>query len=389
MPRGSTKTRAGRAGTLELQPGGYRAFIPRKLPPHPRLSFGASLQSALTGAERELGRLDGAILSLPAPDYFVLMYVRKEAVLSSQIEGTQSSLDDLLAAEAEIHDPKRPKDVLEVINYVAAMRLGLAKLEKIPISVRLLRAIHARLLEGARGRNRAPGELRTIQNWIGPEGATIHSAVFVPPPPQRVPEALSDLERFIHGRDRLPQLVRIGLAHAQLETIHPFLDGNGRLGRLLITFMLCEQRILHEPVLYLSYYLRRHRRDYYDRLQAVREQGDWEGWLEFFLEGVRDVAREAATTSREIVRLRERHRALIGVKFGRTVGNGLKVLERLYSLPVTGAREIERLTGVTFPAANDLLKRFVEHGILKEFTGRARNRRYRYGEYIDLFAHRQ
>jgi Fic family protein len=252
--------------------------------------------------------------------------------------------------------------------------------------VRLLREIHGRLMEGVRGKNRAPGELRRVQNWIGPQGATIHQATFVPPPPQSVPDALADLEKFIHAQDDLPALVKIGLAHAQVETIHPFLDGNGRLGRLLITFLLCEQKILHEPVLYLSHHFRHHRQEYYDRLQAIRDQGDWEGWIGFFLKGVHEVAIEAAATSRAIVSLREKHRSLIVDGFGQTVRNGLKVLERLYSLPVITVKQVQQLTGVSFQSANDLVGRFVKHGILAEFTGGSRNRRFRYGAYIDLFA---
>lgn len=317
------------------------------------------------------------------------MYMRKEAVLSSQIEGTQSSLEDLLAAEAQVLDPHRPRDVEEVLNYVAAIRLGLKLLPELPVSVRLLREIHARLMEGVRGGNRASGELRRVQNWIGPEGATLAEATFVPPPPQIVPEAMGDLERFLHADDRLPPLVRIGLAHAQFETIHPFLDGNGRLGRLLITFLLCERKILQEPVLYLSHHFKQHRQEYYDRLQAVRDAGDWEGWIEFFLEGVERVATQAAATSRGIVDLRERDRAVVVERFGRSAANGLRILEALYSLPVITVKRARELTGVSFQAANQLVARFVDSGILSEFTGHSRNRRFRYGAYIDLFSDRR
>jgi Fic family protein len=374
-----------RGGNFEPQPGGYSAFRPRALPPVPPLEMIGSLHRALREAERELGRLDGAIQSLPDPDFFVLMYVRKEAVLSSQIEGTQSSLDDVLAAEAQVLDPDRPKDVAEVLNYVSAMRLGLQRLKDLPVSVRLLREIHARLLEGVRGRNRAPGELRRTQNWIGPRDATIADATFVPPPPQLVPDLLADLERFLHSEDDLPELVKIGLAHAQLETIHPFLDGNGRLGRLLITFLLCEKKMLREPVLYLSHHFKQHREEYYARLQAIRSSGDWESWITFFLNGVREVAIEAAATTRRIVSLREQHRTLVVATFGQVVGNGLRVLEQLYSLPVITAKQVQEITGVSYQASNELVARFVKHGILSEFTGRSRNRRFRYGAYIELF----
>ena len=242
---------AGRAGRYITQLTGYRAFIPATLPPDPALRLEGGLQSALAEASLALGRLDGSVLTLPNPDLFVFMYVRKEAVLSSQIEGTQSSLQDVLAAEARIFSPDRPSDVREVLNYIDAMNHGLERLTELPVSVRLIREIHERLLRGVRGSGLTPGELRRSQNWIGPGGCTLNEATFVPPPPDAVPQALSDLERFIHGDDHLPLLVKIGLAHAQFETIHPFLDGNGRVGRLLIAFLLVERGALHKPVLYL------------------------------------------------------------------------------------------------------------------------------------------
>lgn len=359
------------------------------LPPEPPLAIEGRCQEALFRAERALGRLDGAIQNLPDPDFFVLMYVRKEAVLSSRIEGTRSTLDDLLAAEAHVPDHDRPSDVLEVQNYVAAIRLGLDRLKELPVSVRLLREIHARLMDGVRGRDRAPGEFRRVQNWIGPPGSTPAEATYVPPPPQDVPDLLANLERFLHSEGGLPDLAKIGIAHAQFEAIHPFLDGNGRLGRLLITFLLCEREILREPVLYISDYLERQRPEYYARLQAVHDNGDWMGWLVFFLEGVERVANDAAATSRAVVELRETHRALIVDRFGRTAGNGLRILEQLYSLPLINVKRVKELTGVSFEAANQLVARFVEHGVLSEITGRSRNRRFRYHAYVDLFAARR
>src|SRR5579884_4567488 len=221
-----------RAGRYVRQPGGYRAFIPAPLPPDPPVALDEPLRTLLSQADYALGRLDGAVLTLPNPDLFVFMYVRKEAVLSSQIEGTQSSLQDLLAAEAAILDPHRPRDVDEVLNYVRAMNHGLKRLQSLPVSVRLVREIHEVLMHGVRGGRLTPGELRRSQNWIGPGGATLNEASFVPPPPHVVPEALSQLERFLHAEDSLPLLIKVGLAHAQFETIHPFLDGNGRIGRL-------------------------------------------------------------------------------------------------------------------------------------------------------------
>ncbi len=312
------------------------------------------------------------------------MYVRKEAVLSSQIEGTQSSLNDVLEAEADILNPERPHDVEEVLNYVRAMNHGLERLATLPLSIRLIREIHDVLLSGVRGGTRNPGELRQIQNWIGPEGCTVKTASFVPPPPQQVQDVLGELERFLHD-DSLPVLIQIGLAHAQFETIHPFLDGNGRVGRLLIAFLLYEREILQTPVLYISHYFKRHRQEYYDRLQAIREQGDWESWLKFFLAGISEVAVEATETARSIVDLREAHRQLIAERFGRVAGNGLMVLERLYQRPIIRVQDIADLTGVTFQAANNLMNKFVDHGLLAEMTGQARNRQFRYGAYIDLF----
>lgn len=373
-----------RTGSYQTQPGGHQSFIPKPLPHDPPVQMTAELQALLSRADRALGRLDGSIRTLPNPDLFVFMYVRKEAVLSSQIEGTQSSLNDLLEAEAAIFDQDRPRDVEEVLNYVRAMNHGLERLDQLPLSLRLIREIHEVLLSGVRGGERHPGALRKIQNWIGPPGSTLFEASFVPPPPQTLANHLSDLERFLHS-DALPALIQIGQAHVQFETIHPFLDGNGRVGRLLIAFLLYQKEILQTPVLYLSHYFKAHRQEYYERLQAVRDRGDWEGWLTFFLTGIHQVASEATDTARAIVDLRESHRQLITDDFGRVAGNGLKVLERLYEKPIIKVQDIIDLTGVTFQAANNLMNKFLKHGLLVEITGNARNRQFRYGGYIDLF----
>ena len=374
-----------RAGRLIRQGNGYSAFIPAPLPPQPLISLTGTLQALLSKADRELGRLDGSIQTLPNPDLFVLMYVRKEAVLSSQIEGTQSSLQDLLAAEAKVLAKENPRDVAEVVNYVKAMNHGLGRLEKLPVSVRLFREIHEKLLIGVRGSTLTPGELRRSQNWIGPAGCNLAEAAFVPPPPEEVPQALGDLEKFLHQDDDMPLLIKIGLAHVQFETIHPFLDGNGRIGRLLITFLLCERGGLQKPVLYLSYYFKRHRQAYYDHLQAVRDAGDWEGWLAFFLRGIAEVSAQAAETARRILELRERHRTLITEHLGRAAGNGHRVLEHLYKHPIISVKEVKSVTGTSNPAANQLVQKLVERGIINEITGQKRNRRFRYEAYIRLF----
>lgn len=374
-----------RAGQYVSQPSGYRAFVPAPLPPVPPLALTGELQRLLSAADRALGRLDGSVLTLPNPDLFVFMYVRKEAVLSSQIEGTQSSLQDLLAAEARLFDQNLPRDVDEVINYVRAMNYGLLRLSELPVSVRLIREIHAELMHGVRGGRLQPGELRASQNWIGPAGCTLNTAIFVPPPHQMVPEALGELEKFLHGEDDLPPLVKIALSHVQFETIHPFLDGNGRVGRLLITFLLTERGVLHKPVLYLSHYFKRYRQVYYDHLQAVRDRGAWEEWLTFFLRGVIEVAGEAAATAGRILELREQHRRAITDKLGRAAGNGHKVLESLFDRPIVSVQDVQGLTGTTYAAANSLVSRLVKLGVLSEMTGYARNRRFRYASYIGLF----
>jgi Fic family protein len=385
LKAGDSKDRAGRAGRYEAQSTGYRAFLPAPLPPQPPVQISGEMQALLSEADLALGRLDGSIQILPNPDLFVFMYVRKEAVLSSQIEGTQSSLQDLLAAEASILSLDRPQDVAEVVNYVAAMNLGMARLEELPVSVRLIREIHERLMRRVRSSNLTPGELRTTQNWIGPRGCTISDAIFVPPPPHAVLDTLGQLEGFLHSDDPLPLLVRIGLAHAQFETIHPFLDGNGRVGRLLITFLLCEKKVLQKPVLYLSYYFKIHRQEYYERLQATRDKGDWEGWIAFFLKGVTEVSNQAAETTRRILALREQHRTAIADHLGRAAGNGHRVLEHLYRKPVVSVNEVRELIGTTYPAANQLVDRMAQLGILREITGQSRNRQFQYAPYISLF----
>jgi Fic family protein len=377
----------GRSGRYIKQIEGYKAFIPEPLPPQgPELEINDELQTCLSRADRSLGRLDGSIQTLPDPDLFVFMYVRKEAVLSSQIEGTQSSLSHLLKREAEVLDPDTPHDVNEVINYVRAMNHGLELLNELPVSIRLIKEVHEQLLKGVRGQEQSPGHLRRTQNWIGATNCTIRDAIYVPPPRDKMLDALSDWEKFLNEQDKLPLLVKIGLAHAQFETIHPFLDGNGRVGRLLITLLLCEKQVLLKPVLYLSYYFKENRQEYYDLLQGTRDKGNWEPWLQFFIEGVDEVSRQATQTAREIVGLREKHRSLIVQSFGQVTGNGLIVLENLFRQPIISVNRIVELTGVSFAAANTLRSRLENIGVLVEITGQARNRRYEYSDYVNLFA---
>lgn len=380
------KPEPNRAGRYVQQPTGYKAFIPTPLPPNPAVVIDDEMQELLSNADRALGRLDGSIQTLPNPDLFVFMYVRKEAVLSSQIEGTQASLNDVIKAEADIFEPGRRSDVMEVVNYTNAMNYGLERLKELPLSRRLIEEIHARLLQNVRGNKMNPGELRRSQNWIGPQGCSLVDATFVPPPHQVAEEAVSDLEKFLHNGGPIPPLVRIGLAHAQFETIHPFLDGNGRIGRLLITFFLCNRNLLQRPVLYISLFLKQHREEYYSRLQNVRDKGEWEEWLKFFLRGVAEVANQATETAKKIVALREDHRRLIADRFGNHGGKAVRLLERLYEKPTVNVNDVAELLSISFPNANELVRKFQRNKLLIELTGQARNRIFFYQSYINLFS---
>lgn len=374
-----------RAGRYIQQATGYKAFIPAPLPPEPDIEFDGELRTLLSQADRDIARLDAIAALLPNPDLFVAMYVRHEAVLSSQIEGTQSTLEDVLAFEAQAaaqHDS--PKDVEEVVNYVRAMNHGLKRLAELPLSLRLLREIHGELMRNVRGGEKSPGEFRTSQNWIGPSGSTLPTASFVPPPPHELMNALGALESFLHeGKTTVPLLVRCGLAHAQFETIHPFLDGNGRVGRLLITLMLCEEGALSRPLLYLSVFLKAHRAEYYDRLTAIRQNGHWEPWLKFFLRGVSQTARAATRTAHDIVALREAHRTALLKN-----PKALKLLDSLFQQPMVSPNHIAAIVGCTHPTAVKLARDLEARGWLREVTGYERNRLYRYQPYLDLF-HRE
>lgn len=385
MPTTTANTKHGRAGVFVRQPSGYRAFIPKPLPPHPPLVVDEAMQSALALAERNLGRLDSVSILVPDPDRFVYMYVRQEAVLSTQIEGTQASLSDLLEFEAAEGEGERTVDISEVINYLNALDTGLNLLGELPISTRLLCRVHAALTEGVRGGEvaKTPGELRRSQNWIGGSGPA--NARYVPPPAPDMQRAMGELEKFLHRRKKMPLLIEIGLAHAQFETIHPFLDGNGRIGRLLITLFLAARGVLSKPLLYLSHFFKVQREDYYGCLQAVRTKGDWEGWIEFFLRGVATVADQATNRARSIISLQTEDQALIRSRLRRRAGTALDLLDLLIERPVVSSRLVCKRLGKTQPTIDKLLSDFVKMGLLHETTGQRWGRRFSYARYLALF----
>ena len=359
----------------------YKAFIPNKLPFS--IKMDDVLQSLLSEADISLGRLDGVADILPDVNFFLLMYVRKEATLSSRIEGTQATFVDVLKAEAKIKDTEIHKDVDEVLNYIKAMSYGLKRLKKLPLSSRLIKEIHNILLHGVRGELKLPGEFRRSQNWIG--GSSIRTAVFVPPPHVEIGKLMSNLEEYLHDATPAPVLLKTGMMHAQFETIHPFLDGNGRVGRLLMTFYLCQKRILKRPLLYLSDFFNRHRQVYYDKLNAFREKDDLEGWLKFFLEGIVETSEQALDTARKVIKMRERHKDVV-IGMGRVVDRGNVLLNELFKSPMVRIKDVEKITGLSNPNAIILVDKFERTGLLKEITGRQRNRIYIYDEYVKLFS---
>jgi Fic family protein len=376
--------RAGKYVTQQPRVATFKAFIPADLPIAPALSLSAELQDRLERANRAIGRLDGLSRLLPDPQLFLYMYIRKEAVLSSQIEGTRSSLSDLLAFE-ETGTPGVPlNDVEEVSRYVAALEHGMSRLRGgFPLSLRLLREIHGVLMTDARGGDKTPGEFRTSQNWIG--GTHPGDAAYVPPPPHEMQQALDNLEKFLHDQYGLtPLLLKAGIAHAQFETIHPFLDGNGRLGRLLITFLLVHGGALSQPLLYLSLYLKEKRDEYYASLQAVRDTGDWEQWLAFFLDGVEVVAAQATETASRVLALFETDRATIEGSLGKSAISGLKVHDHLRRQALASSGALVKSSGLSLPTVLATLDKLQELKIVREVTGQARNRLFVYDRYIDI-----
>ena len=378
--------RRGETGRYEVIVAGGEsipAFVPAPLPPAPPLALEGGLECTLEAAVLAVGRLDGVSMVLQDKALFRAAYVRKEAVLSSQIEGTQASLSDLLLFELDETRGVPLDDVVEVSNYAAALDHGLARLRGgFPLSNRLIREIHGLLLTRGRGSNKDPGEFRRSQNWIG--GTRPSNAHFVPPPHTAVPDCMAALERFLHaGDDDLPVLVRAGLAHVQFETIHPFLDGNGRVGRLLITFLLCHAGLLHEPLLYLSLYLKQHRATYYELLDQVRRDGDWEAWLAFFLDGVRETAEGAVSTAQRLAAMFQEDRGQVEPA-GRRAGSALRIHEALKARPILSLPTVCNATGLSFPAASSGMDLLASLDIARELTGKRRNRLFVYDRYLAI-----
>ena len=378
-----------RAGKTVAQASGYLAYVPASLPPDPPVAMDTGTVDLLSRADQTIGKLDGIASLLPNPDLFVGMYVRKEALLSSQIEGIESTLDEVIRFEEgdEPTEGKRLHDTAEVVNYVRALNYGIKRLADLPLSLRLIREIHAELMRGVRGQGKAPGEFRVTQNWIGAQGVNLSNATFVPPPVPEMKEALDNFEKFLHERreraDRThyPVLVECALVHAQFETIHPFLDGNGRLGRLLIALLLHERGVLSRPLLYISLYLKANRLEYYDRLTAVRKTGDWEGWTRFFLRGVEQTGLEAVDNAKKVIAYREE-----ALRTASGLGsNELKLLEFLFGHPLTDIQTAQKQLGVAYNTAAAAITRLEKAGFLRETTGAKRNRVFRFAAYLNLF----
>ena len=371
-----------RAGRFIQQMENYKAFIPEPLPPIPPLELDAEILKLLSKANLYLGQLNGLASIINDPDLFVYLYVRKEALLSSQIEGTQCSLEDVLV-EGE-SNPKGNKNIEEVSNYVSAMNTGLARLKDLPVSSRLLKEMHAILLNNVRGSSKNPGEFRTSQNWIGHPGANLNNAEFVPPPPHEMHNCMGELEKYIHNDDGLPELIRAALIHAQFESIHPFLNGNGRLGRLLITFLLCSWGIIKKPLIYLSYFFKANRTEYYTKLMKVRLNGDWEGWIKFFLYGVAETAQMANSTAIEIHNIHKKdiEKIQMSKKFTPMMGRLFYIICRQ---PIINMSDLEQfIQESSIPTIQRAINRLVSLKILTEVSGKQRNRTYAYTEYLKI-----
>ena len=371
-----------RSGRYITQLTGYKAFVPTPLPPKPAITINEDLQKLLEKATLFLARLDGMAYTLPNTDLFISMYVKKEALLSAQIEGTQASLEDLFEFEqgAKL---KNVNDVVEVVNYIKALHYGMDRLSSLPMSLKLIKELHTTLLDGVRGSEKTPGEFKRTQNWIGAPGSTLKTARYVPPSPEEALKALGELELYMHKKSTIPELINCALIHYQFETIHPFLDGNGRLGRLLITFYLYWKGILKKPLLYLSYYLKKNRQEYYDRLTLVREKGDYEQWISFFLTGIIQTSQDAIESIKQILQLRETHQALLWKKKISSPA-AIILLDKLFYTPLIGVGDLQKACKLSHQSASNLISQFEKIGILKETTGKRRGRRYIYSAYLAI-----
>lgn len=372
-----------RAGRYVKQLAGYKAYIPELLPPAPPIKYDGELRNLLSEADRALAKLDGITTVLPNPELFIAMYVKKEALLSSQIEGTQASLEGILRFEANLEPSEDINEIKEVVNYIKAMNYGINRLENMPLSNKLTKEIHKILIKGTRGTLKTPGKFRKTQNWLGPQGANLSEATFVPPPPDTVIDLMSNLEKFIHSKDEVPPLIKISLIHAQFETIHPFLDGNGRVGRLLITFYMFWEKILSHPLLYLSFYLKKNRIEYYDWLMKIRLDGDWEGWLKFFLKGVKEVSEEAANSAGKIIILKE---TILKKLFDKKVSSiyAVEFLNLLFRKPIITSQELIKELETSKETANQIVRKFEEIEILKEISGKKRYKKYIFSDYVNI-----
>ena len=363
--------------TGELQ---YRSYLPKPLPPEPPIEYDKDIIDLLSKANRSLGILEGISSQVPDVDLFVSMFVRKEALLSSQIEGTQATLDDILDPNIE---ENTNLDVAEVINYIKASIYAKKRLKELPISNRLLKELHKVLMQGLRGSEKTPGEFRRSQNWIGPQGSTLRDAKYVPPNTQDMIEAMSDLEKFLNEEDNMDPLIKIGLAHYQFETIHPFLDGNGRIGRLLITLLLMERKVLNHETLYISYFLKRNRIEYYDRLMEVRTKGNYQQWVKFFLMGVQESAEDASSTIKALKELHQRNLAAVE-KIGRSSNTVKKVLKYLESSPIIDIKKTSMALGLSYNAVSGAVKQLMSLGILNQTDQNKRNRVFSYEDYLQI-----
>ncbi len=372
-----------RAGTYKKNLSGemaYNSFMPAVLPPNPQIEFSDEIVEILVKANRQIALLEGISSRIPNIDLFISMYVRKEALMSSQIEGTQATLEDVLDPMLE-NNTNRP--VGDVVNYIKATDFAINRLKELPLCNRLIKEAHKVLLAGVRGQNKCPGEFRHSQNWIGGAGSTLQNARYIPPSVEDMQQAMSDLEKYINAEDNLDVLIRAGLIHYQFETIHPFLDGNGRIGRLLITLFLMEQKVLTTPALYISYFLKKNRIEYYDRMSEVRLKGNYEQWIKFFLEAVYESAKDAVETIDKLTALHDKNCVKIA-NLGRRAKNGMRVFEYLESNPIIEIRKTSQELDIAFNTISSVIKDLINIGVLEQTSNQSRNRTFAYKEYLEI-----